>query len=65
VVIGEDYNYGTVLVLDYAGRVLQNFKIDGKRIIPVNLSNYADGTYIISVKTDVEHNSGKVIKIRN
>lgn len=64
IVLGNDYTTGTVLVSDYAGRILQRFTINGKRIIPINLENYADGTYIISVETDIDSNSAKVIKIK-
>ncbi len=63
IVLGNDYKNGEVLVLDYTGKILQHFKISGKRIIPINLTPYADGTYIIQVKTNIETNSAKVIKI--
>ncbi len=63
IIIGEDYKYGVVQVSDYAGKILQKFKIDGKRIVPVRLGGYPDGAYIISVATDVEMNSAKVIKV--
>jgi len=65
VVVGADYKEGTVTLVDFAGRVLQHFKITGKRIIPVRLTNYPDGVYIVNVKTDIETNSVKVIKISN
>ncbi len=65
VVIGNAYKEGVLTVVDYAGRVLQNKKITGARILPINLGSYADGIYIINVKTDTEENSVKIIKVSN
>ena len=65
VVIGNAYKEGVLTVVDYAGRVLQNKKITGERILPINLGSYADGIYIINVKTDTEENSVKIIKVSN
>ena len=63
VVIGNDYKEGEVLVVDYAGRILQRKKLNGTRLLPINLSSYADGIYLIKVKTDKENNSVKVVKV--
>ena len=63
VVIGNAYKDGELLVVDYAGRVLQKKQLTGERMLPIDLSSYADGIYIIQVKTDVEENSVKVIKV--
>ncbi len=63
IVIGDSYKNGKVWVVDYAGRILQNFAIDGKRIVPVNLANYPDGVYIVKVETNQATNDVKVAKI--
>ncbi|UWY30110.1 T9SS type A sorting domain-containing protein [Flavobacterium sp. TR2] len=61
VIIGYDFKEGTAAVVDMAGRTLQYFSISG-RTVPVDLSRYAEGVYIINVKTDVRTDSVKVIK---
>ncbi|MFH6935758.1 T9SS type A sorting domain-containing protein [Flavobacterium sp. FlaQc-30] len=61
VIIGYDFNDGTASVIDILGRVLQNFKISS-RTVPVDLSHYAEGIYIIKIQTDVKTESVKVIK---
>ncbi|MNQ24817.1 hypothetical protein D3C85_380220 [compost metagenome] len=64
VIIGYDYNYGTATVVDITGRILQEFSISS-RTVPVNLSRYSEGIYIINIKTDVKTESVKVIKSVN
>ena len=61
VIIGYDFNDGTASVIDILGRVLQNFKISS-RTVPVDISHYAEGIYIIKIQTDVKTESVKVIK---
>ncbi|WP_338841189.1 T9SS type A sorting domain-containing protein [Flavobacterium ginsenosidimutans] len=61
VIIGYDYTEGTASVVDMLGHVLQNFKISS-RTVPVDLSYYAEGIYIINIKTDIKTDSVKVIK---
>ncbi|WP_295093575.1 T9SS type A sorting domain-containing protein [uncultured Flavobacterium sp.] len=61
VIIGYDYKQGTASVVDILGRTLQSFAISS-RTVPVDLSRYAEGVYIINVKTDVRTDSVKVIK---
>ena len=61
VIIGYDYTEGTASVVDMLGRVLQNFKISS-RTVPVDLSYYAEGVYIIKIQTNVKTESVKVIK---
>ncbi|TPG29775.1 T9SS type A sorting domain-containing protein [Flavobacterium pectinovorum] len=61
VIIGYDFTTGTASVVDMTGRILQNFSISS-RTIPVDLSAYAEGIYIIKIKTDVKTESVKVIK---
>ncbi|WP_294965994.1 T9SS type A sorting domain-containing protein [uncultured Flavobacterium sp.] len=61
VIIGYDFNKGTASVIDMLGRTLQQFEISS-RTVPVDLSYYAEGIYIIKVQTDVKTESVKVIK---
>ena len=61
VIIGYDYNSGTATVVDLAGHVLETFSITG-RTVPVNLSRYPDGIYIVNIKTDKGSEGVKVIK---
>jgi hypothetical protein len=63
VIIGEDYEQATVMVSDMAGRILQNFKVSKKRIIPVNLESYPDGVYIVNVRIKDQSKSVKIAKI--
>lgn len=62
VIIGYDFKEGTAYVVDILGRILQQFSIDS-RTVPVDLSHYAEGIYIIKIQTDVKTESVKVIKI--
>ena len=61
VIIGYDFSSGTASLVDMTGRILQNFSISS-RTVPVDLSPYAEGIYIINIKTDVKTESVKVIK---
>ena len=61
VIIGYDFKEGTATVVDILGRNLQHFSINS-RTVPVNLSGYAEGIYIIKIQTDVKTESVKVIK---
>ncbi len=61
VIIGFDFDHGTASVYDLGGRELQSFKID-QRTIPVNLTDYPAGIYIISIKTNKGEGGLKIIK---
>ncbi|MBE8725374.1 T9SS type A sorting domain-containing protein [Flavobacterium hungaricum] len=61
IIVGYEYERGTATVVDMAGRVLQQFSITG-RTIPVDLSRYAEGIYIINIKTNVQSDGVKVIR---
>lgn len=64
VIVGYDFKEGTATVVDILGRTLQHFSINS-RTVPVNLSGYAEGIYIIKIQTDVKTESVKVIKTVN
>jgi hypothetical protein len=61
VIIGYDFTKGTATVVDITGRILQHFDISS-RTVPVDLTYYAEGVYIIKIQTDVKTESVKVIK---
>ncbi|AWI27211.1 T9SS type A sorting domain-containing protein [Flavobacterium pallidum] len=61
VVIGFDFDRGTAEVYDLSGRQLQSFKIDS-RTVPVNLSSYPEGIYIVKISTNKGDASMKIIK---
>ena len=61
VIVGYEFTNGTATVVDMAGRVLQQFKIDS-RTVPIDLSNYPMGIYVINIKTDVQSDGVKVMK---
>ncbi|WP_264538526.1 T9SS type A sorting domain-containing protein [Flavobacterium sp. N1736] len=61
IIIGYEYEKGTVTVVDMAGRLLQQFPIT-TRTVPVDLSRYPEGIYVINVKTNVQSDGVKVIR---
>lgn len=61
VIVGFEFQTGTASVYDIGGRMLQSFKIE-QRTVPVQLSNYSAGIYIINIKTNKGEGSVKIIK---
>ncbi|WP_163410245.1 T9SS type A sorting domain-containing protein [Flavobacterium ajazii] len=61
VIIGHDFKEGTATVIDIMGHTLQHFAISG-RTVPINLGNYAQGVYLVKIKTNVKTETVKVIK---
>ncbi|GEP50268.1 hypothetical protein FNO01nite_09400 [Flavobacterium noncentrifugens] len=61
VIVGYEFENGTATVVDLAGHTLQSFEITG-RTIPINLSAYPEGIYIINIKTNVQSDGIKVVK---
>ena len=64
VIVGFDYTKGTATLVDLAGRVLQQFKIN-ERTIPIDLSGLPEGIYVVNIKTDKGSEGVKIIKARN
>jgi len=64
VIIGYEYEKGTATVVDMSGRILQNFSILGQTV-PVDLSRYPEGIYVINIKTNVQSDGVKVIRKGN
>lgn len=61
VIVGFDFDKGTARLYDLAGRQLQSFAIES-RTIPVDLSGYPEGIYIVNITTNKGDGSVKVIK---
>lgn len=61
VIVGYDFETGSATVVDLAGRQLQKFAITS-RTVPVDLSKYPTGIYIVNIKTNLQSDSVKVIK---
>lgn len=62
VIIGFDYTSGTANVYDLNGRQLQSHTLDGNRTLPLEMTSYPTGIYIVEIVTDKEKNSIKIIK---
>jgi hypothetical protein len=64
VIVGYEFESGTASVYDLAGRQLQSFAITS-RTVPIDLSPYPEGIYIINIDTNVQKDGVKVIKGNN
>jgi Secretion system C-terminal sorting domain len=64
VIVGYEYQTGTATVADIAGHVLQQFEIKNQTI-PIDLSAYPEGIYIVNIKTNKGNDGVKVIKRLN
>lgn len=62
IILSYDYTFGTATVYDLSGRMIQSFKIEKSRTIPIDLGGYAEGVYIVEIKTDVKTDSVKILK---
>ncbi len=62
-IIGFDFDKGTVTIVDLAGHLLKQFEIDS-RTVPVDLSDYPVGIYIVNVKTNNGSEGFKIMKNR-
>ena len=62
IIVGYAYENGTALLVDLNGRILQEFTLDGNRTLPIDVSNYPEGIYIVNIKTNLQTDSVKIIK---
>lgn len=62
VIVTYDYMKGTATLYDLNGRQLQSVTLTGEKTIPMDLSDFPQGIYLIEVKTDVSTDGVKVIK---
>ncbi len=61
VIVGFEFDSGTATLYDLSGRQLQQFEIQD-RTVPIDLSKYPEGIYIVEVRTNTHDNSVKIIK---
>ncbi|ALM50532.1 hypothetical protein AMR72_17560 [Flavobacterium psychrophilum] len=61
IIVGFEFNSGTLSVFDLSGRQLQSFTVDS-RTVPLDLGNYPEGIYVVEVRTDKGTESVKVLK---
>lgn len=61
VIIGFDFNHGYGTIVNLNGVTLKQFEVTSKTV-PVDLSPYQEGIYIIYIKTDKGSESIKMIK---
>lgn len=61
IIVGFEYDNGTASLFDLSGRQLQKFEIKD-RTIPLDLSKYPEGIYIVEIRTNTFTESIKVIK---
>jgi hypothetical protein len=62
IIIGFEYGYGTANLFDINGRQLQTHTLDGNRMLPIEMTSYPSGIYIVEITTDQGKNSTKIIK---
>ena len=61
VIVGYEYESGTATLVDIAGHILYQTSITS-RTVPIDLSPYPEGIYIVNIKTNVSSDGVKVIK---
>jgi hypothetical protein len=61
IIIGYEFETGSATLVDMAGRILQQFNITS-RTVPIDLSRYPDGIYVVNIKTNVKTDGIKIIK---
>lgn len=61
IIIGYDFEQGTASIYDLLGRQIQHFDINS-RTVPIDLSSYPEGIYVVNIKTNVHTDGVKVIK---
>ncbi|MGV3459062.1 MAG: T9SS type A sorting domain-containing protein [Flavobacterium sp.] len=63
VIVGYEFTTGTATVYDLGGRQLQTTQVTD-RTIPIDLSPYPDGMYVVEIVTNAGKDSVKVLKSR-
>ena len=61
IIIGYDFESGTASIVDLAGRLLEQFTINS-RTVPIDLSPYPDGIYVVNIKTNKQSDGVKIVK---
>ena len=63
IIVGFDFDSGTLSLFDLGGRLLQSFSVDN-RTIPLHMASYPEGIYIVEVSTNKGTESVKVMKAK-
>jgi outer membrane murein-binding lipoprotein Lpp len=61
IIVGYEFTSGTATVFELGGRLLQTQEISS-RTVPIDMSNYPAGIYIVNIDTNMQHDGIKVIK---
>jgi len=61
-IINKNYTKGIIRVIDLEGKVINETKIYGETIVPIDLKGLLPSIYIIEVTADTQKNSIKIIK---
>ncbi|NHM05700.1 T9SS type A sorting domain-containing protein [Flavobacterium sp. CYK-4] len=61
IIIGYNYEKGNATLVDLSGHILKQFEISS-RTIPLDMSSYPMGIYILNVKTDKRTEGIKIMK---
>ncbi|MBP7174520.1 MAG: T9SS type A sorting domain-containing protein, partial [Cloacibacterium sp.] len=64
IIVGFEYETGTATLYDLSGRKLQQSTINGERTVPMEITKYPDGVYIVEIRTNTNNESVKIIKQR-
>lgn len=64
IIIGYDFDNGTATLVDIAGRILKKINITS-RTVPIDLSRYPDGIYVVNIRTNIQSDGVKIIKAGN
>ncbi|WP_333696644.1 T9SS type A sorting domain-containing protein [Flavobacterium sp.] len=62
VIVNYEFKSGEIFLYDLSGRLHQNFAIEN-RTIPLNMTGLPRGIYVVKVKTDVQENGLKIMKL--
>jgi hypothetical protein len=61
VIVGYEFESGSATLVDLAGHILQKIDITS-RTIPIDLTPYPEGIYIVNITTNVQSDGVKIIK---
>jgi hypothetical protein len=64
IIVGFEFDSGTLSVFDLSGRQLQSFEVSS-RTIPLEMAGYPEGIYLVEVRTNNGNDSVKVMKSGN
>lgn len=62
IIVGFEYNKGTIALYDLSGRQLQEGRINSERTVPLDMAKYPEGVYVVEIRTNTFNESIKIIK---